>query len=77
MARAPTPASRASALGRPGATGSVIERRVDPFEFLSCLAAEVSKGTVNLPCFPDIVLRIRKALPVLEARLAKDRGDFG
>jgi HD-like signal output (HDOD) protein len=26
------------------------------------LAAEVSKGTVNLPCFPDVVMRIRKAL---------------
>jgi HD-like signal output (HDOD) protein len=62
VARAPTPASGASARGRPGAAGSVIERRVDPFEFLSRLAAEVSKGTVNLPCFPDIVLRIRKAL---------------
>jgi HD-like signal output (HDOD) protein len=26
------------------------------------LATEVSKGTVNLPCFPDVVMRIRKAL---------------
>jgi HD-like signal output (HDOD) protein len=30
--------------------------------FLSGLATEVSKGTVNLPCFPDVVIRIRKAL---------------
>ncbi|HEX3396000.1 MAG TPA: HDOD domain-containing protein [Steroidobacteraceae bacterium] len=26
------------------------------------MATEVSKGTVNLPCFPDVVMRIRKAL---------------
>ncbi len=55
-------ASRTSPGGRPDAVGSVSEPRVEPFEFLSRLAAEVSKGTVNLPCFPDIVLRIRKAL---------------
>jgi HD-like signal output (HDOD) protein len=30
--------------------------------FLSSLAAELSGGAVDLPCFPDIVLRIRKAL---------------
>jgi HD-like signal output (HDOD) protein len=30
--------------------------------FLSGLATEVSKGTVNLPSFPDVVMRIRKAL---------------
>ena len=47
---------------RSAVAGSVIEPRVDAFEFLSHLAAEVSRGTVNLPCFPDIVLRIRKAL---------------
>ncbi len=30
--------------------------------FLGHLAAEVSGGTVDLPCFPDVVIRIRKAL---------------
>jgi len=30
--------------------------------FLAALAKEVSSGTVDLPCFPDIVLRIRNAL---------------
>jgi HD-like signal output (HDOD) protein len=30
--------------------------------FLSALAKEVSSGTVDLPCFPDIVIRIRNAL---------------
>jgi HD-like signal output (HDOD) protein len=31
-------------------------------QFLGELAAEVSSGTVDLPCFPDIVIRIRNAL---------------
>ena len=30
--------------------------------FLQGLATEVSKGNVNLPCFPDVVIRIRQAL---------------
>jgi HD-like signal output (HDOD) protein len=38
------------------------EVRAASFQFLTELAQELSKGTVNLPCFPDIVLRIRKAL---------------
>jgi HD-like signal output (HDOD) protein len=31
-------------------------------EFLGKLATEVSSGTVELPCFPDIMLRIRNTL---------------
>jgi HD-like signal output (HDOD) protein len=31
-------------------------------QFLAQLAAETSSGTVDLPCFPDIVIRIRNAL---------------
>jgi HD-like signal output (HDOD) protein len=31
-------------------------------EFLQMLAAELSAGTVDLPCFPNIVLKIRDAL---------------
>jgi HD-like signal output (HDOD) protein len=31
-------------------------------DFLRLLAEEVSKGTVDLPCFPDVVIRIRHAL---------------
>jgi HD-like signal output (HDOD) protein len=30
--------------------------------FLSQLATEVSKGTVDLPCFPDVVIRVRQTL---------------
>ena len=36
--------------------------RAAGFQFLGRLAAEVSSGTVDLPCFPDVVLRIRNAL---------------
>jgi HD-like signal output (HDOD) protein len=38
------------------------DARAAAVEFLNDLAAEVSSGTVDLPCFPDIVLRIRNAL---------------
>jgi len=38
------------------------EARGAAVQFLVQLAAEVSTGTVNLPCFPDIVIRIRNAL---------------
>jgi HD-like signal output (HDOD) protein len=38
------------------------EARAAALEFLGRLAAEVSKGIVDLPCFPDVVVRIREAL---------------
>jgi HD-like signal output (HDOD) protein len=38
------------------------EERASALTFLGDLAKEVSKGTVSLPCFPDVVMRIRKAL---------------
>jgi HD-like signal output (HDOD) protein len=38
------------------------EERVGALTFLQNLATEVSKGNVNLPCFPDVVIRIRQAL---------------
>jgi HD-like signal output (HDOD) protein len=38
------------------------EARGGAVQFLTHLAAEVSSGTVDLPCFPDIVVRIRHAL---------------
>jgi HD-like signal output (HDOD) protein len=38
------------------------EARGAAVQFLGQLAAEVSSGTVNLPCFPDIVIRVRNAL---------------
>jgi HD-like signal output (HDOD) protein len=38
------------------------ETRGAALQFLGELASEVSSGTVELPCFPDVVLRIRNAL---------------
>jgi HD-like signal output (HDOD) protein len=36
--------------------------RTTALDFLRLLAEEVSTGTVDLPCFPDVVIRIRHAL---------------
>jgi HD-like signal output (HDOD) protein len=36
--------------------------RASAFHFLGGLAAELTGGTVDLPCFPDVVIRIRTAL---------------
>jgi len=44
------------------AVATSADERVSALAFLGELATEVSKGTVNLPCFPDVVMRIRKAL---------------
>ena len=38
------------------------EERCAALDFLRRLATEVSQGTVDLPCFPDVVIRIRNAL---------------
>ncbi len=43
-------------------TTSTPEARGTALEFLRLLALEVSRGNVELPCFPDVVLRIRNAL---------------
>jgi HD-like signal output (HDOD) protein len=46
------------------------DERMSALTFLGSLATEVSKGTVNLPSFPDVVMRIRKALAEPEVKLA-------
>jgi HD-like signal output (HDOD) protein len=38
------------------------EERATALAFLQELATEVSEGTVDLPCFPDVVIRISEAL---------------
>jgi HD-like signal output (HDOD) protein len=43
-------------------TMETVEARGAALEFLRRLAMEVSKGTVDLPCFPKVVIQIRKAL---------------
>src|SRR5450755_2856175 len=46
----------------PSGSASPEEVRGAALQFLGQLAAEVSSGTVDLPCFPNVVLRIRNAL---------------
>ncbi|MDP9009157.1 MAG: HDOD domain-containing protein [Pseudomonadota bacterium] len=38
------------------------EERAKALAFLQDLATEVSEGTIDLPCFPDVVIRISQAL---------------
>ena len=45
--------------------------RAAALAFLRSLAGEVSGGTVNLPSFPDVVIRIRKALADPDAKLTQ------
>jgi HD-like signal output (HDOD) protein len=47
------------------------DERASALVFLGNLATEVSKGTVNLPCFPDVVMRIRKALAAPDVSLTE------
>jgi len=41
---------------------STPEERAAALAFLQKLAAEVSEGSIDLPCFPDVVIRISTAL---------------
>jgi HD-like signal output (HDOD) protein len=58
-----TPTYQSSGGSVPAASeGAAPEARGAALDFLRLLAMEVSKGTVDLPCFPDVVVRIRHAL---------------
>ncbi|MEP6546392.1 MAG: HDOD domain-containing protein [Gammaproteobacteria bacterium] len=41
---------------------STLEERAAALAFLQKLAAEVTEGSIDLPCFPDVVVRISTAL---------------
>ncbi len=58
---APTYRSGAESVPASGAAATV-EERANALAFLQRLATEVSKGTIDLPCFPDVVIRISHAL---------------
>jgi HD-like signal output (HDOD) protein len=45
-----------------GNAAATLEERAKALAFLQGLATEVSKGTIDLPCFPDVVVRISQAL---------------
>jgi len=51
--------------------GAGSEARAAALGFLRLLAMEVSKGTVDLPCFPDVVIRISHALADPETTVDK------
>lgn len=57
----PTYRSGSDSVPAAGAAASPQERGA-ALEFLQKLAAEVSEGTVDLPCFPDVVVRVSTAL---------------
>jgi HD-like signal output (HDOD) protein len=61
MANVASASGQTTAVPADSAATSEQERAL-ALAFLSGLATEVSKGTVNLPSFPDVVMRIRKAL---------------
>jgi HD-like signal output (HDOD) protein len=44
------------------ADNSTAKEGLRALEFLGQVAAELSRGTVSLPCFPDVVVQIRDAL---------------
>jgi HD-like signal output (HDOD) protein len=41
---------------------ATLKERATALAFLQALATEVSEGTIDLPCFPDVVIRISRAL---------------
>jgi HD-like signal output (HDOD) protein len=57
-------ANRANANARPSvaAHNSSGQGGLAALEFLQALTTELGKGTVDLPCFPNVVLKIREAL---------------
>lgn len=59
-----------SSIGGPGPDTTSATERAAALRFLGNLAAEVSAGSVNLPSFPDVVIRLRRALADPDARLS-------
>jgi HD-like signal output (HDOD) protein len=70
MANVASATGQTAAVPANPAASSEAERAL-ALAFLSSLATEVSKGTVNLPSFPDVVMRIRKALSEPNVRLSE------
>jgi HD-like signal output (HDOD) protein len=67
------PAPRAVAQDKPAAQNAAAnaDERASALTFLGNLANEVSKGTVSLPCFPEVVMRIRRALAAPDVGLSE------
>jgi HD-like signal output (HDOD) protein len=63
MSNASAPTYKAGKQSVPATNSDAsLEARAAALQFLSRLAAEVSGGSVDLPCFPNVVIQIRKAL---------------
>ncbi len=64
MSEPRTPPTYRSGSGSVPASGptSTLEERAAALAFLQKLAAEVTEGNIDLPCFPDVVVRISTAL---------------
>jgi HD-like signal output (HDOD) protein len=63
MPNVTAPTYRSGAQSIPASdAAATLEERATALSFLQKLATEVSKGTVDLPCFPDVVVRISHAL---------------
>ncbi len=56
---------------RENATTTAPDERAAAHRFLGSLAAELSAGKVVLPSFPDVVIRVRKALADPEAKVTQ------
>jgi HD-like signal output (HDOD) protein len=61
MPKVTAPAFRADGQSVPVSAASP-EERAAALAFLQALASEVSEGSIDLPCFPDVVVRISRAL---------------
>ena len=63
MPKVTAPTYRSGAESVPASdAAATLEERGNALAFLQKLATEVSKGTIDLPCFPDVVIRISHAL---------------
>ena len=61
--RATPPTYRSGTQSVPaGGVTSTPQERAAALAFLQKLAAEVSEGSIDLPCFPDVVIRVSTAL---------------
>jgi HD-like signal output (HDOD) protein len=62
MPKLTIPTYRSSGESVPASSAVTPEERAKALAFLQSLATEVSEGTIDLPCFPDVVIRISHAL---------------
>lgn len=69
MTKQPSLCAASTAADHDARTVTTAER-AGALEFLQGLSKEMAAGKVNLPCFPDVVIRIRKALNNPEAHIA-------